>query len=232
MKLLVVEDEAKLGRAIKSGLEQDGYAVDLLTNADEGLAYAETESYDVIILDRMLPGGNDGLDICRSLRKSGNTTPVLMLTARGELQDKVEGLDEGADDYLVKPFAFDELIARIRALQRRPISSVKLVIEAGPVKIDTSIKQVTVRGNPVKLSKKEYTLLEYLAHHSDQISSKDQIIEHVWNFESDILPNTVEVFIRGLRLKLDTPGEESVIETVRGFGYRLRDNKTESVGKN
>ncbi|MDQ5886357.1 MAG: hypothetical protein QG628_754, partial [Patescibacteria group bacterium] len=203
-----------------------------LTNADEGLAYAETESYDVIILDRMLPGGNDGLDICRSLRKSGNTTPVLMLTARGELQDKVEGLDEGADDYLVKPFAFDELIARIRALQRRPISSVKLVIEAGPVKIDTSIKQVTVRGNPVKLSKKEYTLLEYLAHHSDQISSKDQIIEHVWNFESDILPNTVEVFIRGLRLKLDTPGEESVIETVRGFGYRLRDNKTESVGKN
>jgi two-component system OmpR family response regulator len=232
MKLLVVEDEAKLGRAIKSGLEQDGYAVDLLTTADEGLAYAETESYDVIILDRMLPGGKDGLDICRSLRKSGNTTPVLMLTARGELRDKVEGLDEGADDYLVKPFAFDELIARIRALQRRPISSVKLLIEAGPVKIDTSIKQVTVRGNPVKLSKKEYTLLEYLAHHSDQISSKDQIIEHVWNFESDILPNTVEVFIRGLRLKLDTPGEESVIETVRGFGYRLRDNKTEDAGKN
>lgn len=230
MKLLVVEDEAKLGRAIKSGLEQDGYAVDLLTTAEEGLAYAETENYDVIILDRMLPGGNDGLDICRNIRKSGNTTPVLMLTARGELRDRVEGLDDGADDYLVKPFAFDELIARIRALQRRPVSTVKLVIDVGSIQIDTSIKQVTVRGEPVKLSKKEYTLLEYLAHHLDQISSKEQIIEHVWNFESDILPNTVEVFIRGLRLKLDKPGEESVIETVRGFGYRLKDTTAEKAG--
>lgn len=230
MKILVVEDETKLGRAIKQGLEQDGYAVDLLTSAEEGLAYAETENYDVLLLDRMLPGGKDGLDICRELRKAGNTTPILMLTARGELQDRIEGLDDGADDYLVKPFAFDELLARIRALQRRPTPNLKLEITIGPIQINTSIKQVMVRGEPVKLSKKEYTLLEYLAHHTDQISSKEQIIEHVWNFESDILPNTVEVFIRGLRLKLDVPGEESVIETVRGFGYRLRDMSPEKAG--
>jgi DNA-binding response OmpR family regulator len=229
VKLLLVEDEAKLGRAIMSGLEQDGYAVDWLKTADEGLAYAETESYDVVILDRMLPGGQDGLDICRALRKVGNTTPVLMLTARGELQDRVEGLDDGADDYLVKPFAFEELLARIRALQRRPTPSLKLTITAGPLQIDTSIKQVTVDGRVVKLSKKEYALLEYLAHHTDKISSKEQIIEHVWNFESDILPNTVEVFIRGLRKKIDSNPHDSIIETVRGYGYRLKTSNDPGV---
>lgn len=222
MKLLVVEDEIKLGRAIKAGLEQDGYAVDLQHDADNGLAYAETENYDVIILDRMLPGGRDGLDICRTIRNSGNATPVLMLTAKGELEDKVTGLDGGADDYLVKPFEFNELLARVRALVRRPKQAVGLKITSGSLVIDTAAKHVMVDGTEVKLSKKEYALLEYLAHHPDQVISKDQLIEHVWDFESDILPNTVEVFIRSLRKKIDLSDGPSLIDTVRGFGYRLR----------
>lgn len=222
MKLLVVEDEVKLGRAVKTGLEQDGYAVDLLHTADDGLAYAQTENYDVIVLDRMLPGGQDGLDICRTIRKSGNNTPVLMLTAKGELDDKVTGLDSGADDYLVKPFEFDELLARVRALVRRPQQAVGLTITNGPLVIDTASKRVTVDGRSVKLSKKEYSLLEYLAHHPDQVTSKDQLIEHVWDFDSDVLPNTVEVFIRSLRKKIDRADRASLIDTVRGFGYRLR----------
>ena len=222
MKLLVVEDEAKLGRAIKAGLEQDGYAVDLQADFDGGLAYAETEHYDLIILDRMLPGGHDGLEICKALRDAGNTTPVLMLTARGELDDRVTGLDTGADDYLVKPFAFEELLARVRALSRRPAAAVDLTITVGDLEINTATKQVRIGGNQVRMSKKEYALLEYLAHHPDQVWSKDQLIEHVWDFDSDILPNTVEVFIRSIRKKLDSAEAPSVIETVRGFGYRLR----------
>ncbi len=222
MKILVVEDEIKLGRAIKAGLEQDGYAVDLLHTADDGLAYAETENYDVIMLDRMLPGGQDGLDICKSIRSAGNSTPVLMLTAKGELEDRVTGLDEGADDYLVKPFEFEELLARVRALVRRPKQAVGLSINLGQLSIDTATKQVVIAGQPVKLSKKEYALLEYLAHHPDQVTSKDQLIEHVWDFDADILPNTVEVFIRSLRKKIDQPDGPSFIDTVRGFGYRLR----------
>lgn len=222
MKILLVEDEIKLGKAVKAGLEQDGYAVDLLHTAEEGLAYGETENYDVIILDRMLPGGKDGLDICKELRKASNTTPTLLLTARGELEDRVEGLDNGADDYLVKPFAFEELLARVRALVRRPVHAVGLSITHGDLSIDTATKLVTVKDRPVKLSKKEYALLEYLAHHPDQVTSKEQLIEHVWSFDSDILPNTVEVFIRSLRKKLDTPNAPSLIETTRGFGYRLK----------
>lgn len=224
MKILLVEDELKLGKAIKAGLEQDSYAVDWLTTADEGLAYAETEVYDFIILDRMLPDGKDGLDICRTVRAQGVTCPILMLTARGELSDRVDGLDSGADDYLVKPFAFEELLARLRALKRRPEAAVQQILTFGDLRIDTTQKFVTVGRQDVQLSRKEYALLEYLAHHSDQICSKDQLIEHVWDFDADILPNTVEVFIRSLRKKLDGSRGESYIETVRGFGYRLRRN--------
>ncbi len=225
MKILLVEDEFKLGKAIKTGFEQDGYAVDLLHTAEEGLAYAETEDYDLIVMDRMLPGGKDGLDIIKTIRSNGNSTPALLLTAKGELEDKVTGLDNGADDYLVKPFAFDELLARIRALIRRPKSSIGKTLSVGNLTIDTAAKQVKLKNQPVKLSKKEYSLLEYLAHHSNQVLSKDQLIEHVWDFDSDVLPNTVEVFIRGIRKKLDRPGWPSVIETVRGFGYRLKVEK-------
>lgn len=217
MRLLIVEDEVKLGGAIKRGLEQEGYAVDLVHDADDGLAYAQTEEYDVIVLDRMLPDGKDGLDICTELRRDGNKTPVLMLTARDAVRDRVQGLSAGADDYLIKPFAFTELLARVRALGRRPQGLVAQVLRFGNIKLDLSAKIVSVDGKPVTLSKKEYALLEYLAHHPGQIMSKEQLIKHVWDFDADILPNTVEVFVRNLRKKLG----DGVIETVRGFGYRL-----------
>lgn len=222
MRILVVEDELKLGQAIKKGLEQDSYAVDLVRDAEIGQAYAETENYDVIVLDRMLPGGHDGLEICRTLRKSGNTTPVLILTALGEIEDRVKGLDDGADDYLQKPFSFDELLARLRALNRRPSQSSQPTIRVAGLAIDESRKQVTRGKTKLHLSRKEYALLVYFAHHIDQVLSKDQLIEHVWDFEATILPNTVEVFIRGLRQKIDIPNQDSLIETVRGFGYRLK----------
>jgi two-component system, OmpR family, response regulator len=222
MRVLVVEDEIKLGRAIKRGLEQEGYAVDLVHNADDGQAYAETEEYDVVVLDRMLPDKRDGLDICRALRASGNKTPVLMLTARDAIADRVEGLDHGADDYLIKPFAFDELVARLQALLRRPTGVVATELHFNDITVVPSTKTVLKQNNTVQLSKKEYALLEYLAHHPDQVMSKDQLIAHVWDFDADILPNTVEVFVRSIRKKL---GPE-IIETVRGFGYKLKASRT------
>jgi DNA-binding response OmpR family regulator len=218
MRILLVEDEVKLGGAIKRGLEQESYAVDLLHTADEGQAYAETEEYDVIVLDRMLPEGKDGLDICRELRRGGNKTPILMLTARDSVRDRVQGLTDGADDYLIKPFSFEELLARIKALHRRPQDMLATNLRFGELSIDTSQKSVAVNKKEVRLSRKEYSLLEYLAHHPGQTVSKEQIIKHVWDFDADILPNTVEVFVGSLRKKLGN----SYIETIRGFGYRLR----------
>lgn len=227
MKILLVEDEIKLARAVKSGLEQDGYAVDLTTDYDDGLAYATTEDYDIMILDRMLPGGKEGIDICRAIRKMGISTPVILLTALGETEDVIHGLDSGADDYLTKPFKFDELLARIRAVKRRPVKVNDAVIKVQDLEIHTNTKQV-IRGGKhpktINLSKKEFAVLEYLAVHSDQISSKEQILSHVWDFESDVLPNTVEVFIKSIRKKIDDPSSTSFIETIRGFGYRLRTN--------
>ncbi|MCA9344578.1 response regulator transcription factor [Candidatus Saccharibacteria bacterium] len=230
MKVLLVEDEVKLAKAIKTGLEQDGYAVDLNTNYDDGLAYATTEDYDFIILDRMLPGGKDGSDICSLIRRKGITTPVIMLTAMGETEDIIQGLDEGADDYLTKPFKFDELLARLRALKRRPKNVVEKVIKFGNLQINTTNKEVsrfssnklTTKQTPIKLSKKEFAVLEYLAVNKGTIASKEQILSHVWDFDSDVLPNTVEVFIKSIRKKIDEPGSDSLIETVRGFGYRMR----------
>ena len=218
MRVLLVEDEVKLGRAIKRGLAQEGYAVDLVHDAQDGLAYADSEEYDVLILDRMLPDGHDGLDICRNLRHQGNKTPIIMLTARDAVPDRVQGLDDGADDYLIKPFAFTELIARIHALARRPKEVIDTKSQFGNMNINTTRKVVLVDSKAVQLSKKEFALLEYFAHHPGQILSKQQLIQHVWDFDADILPNTVEAFVRSLRQKLGP----SVIETVRGFGYRLR----------
>lgn len=228
MKILLVEDEQKLGKALKRGLVQDGYAVDLTMTYDDGLAYATTEDYDVIILDRMLPGGKEGIGICREIRKQHITTPVILLTALGETEDIVLGLDSGADDYLVKPFQFSELLARLRAVKRRPSPVNDTVIQIKDLEIHTNSKRVLKQARKsgerqqIKLSKKEFAVLEYLAVHKDQISSKEQILSHVWDFESDVLPNTVEVFIRSIRKKIDDPGFPSLIETIRGFGYRLR----------
>lgn len=215
MKVLVVEDEHKIANSIKHGLEQEGLAVDVVFDGIEGYDLAASEDYDVIILDILLPG-MDGLEICRKLRKENIHTPILMLTAKGQLEDKVEGLNSGADDYLTKPFAFEELLARIRALGRRPVSSVGTELTVGNLTLNTLSFEVVMNGKPIQLSRKEFSLLEYLMRHPGKLLSKDQIISHVWNYEADILPNTVEVYIGYLRKKIP-----SLIHTVRGFGYKL-----------
>lgn len=222
MRILVVEDEQRIARSIKKGLEQERYAVDISFDGAEGFSLASNEEYDVIILDLMLPE-MDGITICKELRKKKINTPILMLTAKSQIQDKVEGLDAGADDYLSKPFSFEELLARIRALSRRPKEALDTVLEIEDLKMDTIGFAVT-RGNTlITLSSKEFALLEYLLRNKGKIVNKDQIIQHVWDYDADILPNTVEVYIRNLRQKIETPFKESkqLIHTIRGFGYRM-----------
>jgi len=222
MRILVVEDEHKIAGAIKRGLEQESYAVDIEYDADSGLRAAEVGEYDALILDRMLPGSIEGLDICRELRKAGNHVPILLLTAKDQVRDRVQGLNAGADDYLVKPFAFEELLARLRALLRRPKDNVGTVLEVNDLTLDTVSFEVTRAGQPIKLSRKEFALLEYLMRNSGRLVSKENIIEHVWNFDADILPNTVEVYVGYLRNKIDKPFKSSqLLRTVRGFGYKL-----------
>ncbi len=222
MRILVVEDEHKIANSIKKGLEQESMAVDVAYDGEEGFGFASTEEYDVIVLDLMLPK-MDGLEICRQLRKENIHTPILMLTAKSQLDDKVTGLNAGADDYLVKPFAFAELLARIRALARRPKRQLDPVLTVGDLNLNPLTFEVTRAGKTLKLSRKEFALLEYLMRHPDQILTKDQIINHVWNYDADILPNTVEVYIGYLRNKIDKPfkNSEALIHTVRGFGYKM-----------
>lgn len=222
MRILVVEDEHKIAGAIKRGLEQESYAVDAVFDGDEGLANALTDEYDVIILDRMLPGLLDGSDICKEVRAAGIRTPILMLTAKDKISDRVEGLNSGADDYLVKPFAFEELLARIRALLRRPQDHVGNILELSDLTLDTESYEVRRAGKNIALSQREYALLEYLMRNQNRILSKSNIIGHVWDYDADILPNTLEVYIGYLRTKIDKPfkGPE-LIQTVRGFGYKL-----------
>jgi DNA-binding response OmpR family regulator len=224
MRILVIEDEHKIARAIKKGLEQESYAVDLAFDGAYGYDLAATEDYDVIVLDLMLPK-KDGLSICRELRAAGIHTPIIMLTARGQLHERVEGLDSGADDYLVKPFSFAELLARIRALTRRPRNALDTVLSAGDLTLDTVTYEVKRGGIPIALSRKEFALLEYLLRNKGRILSKDQIINHVWDFDADVLPNTVEVYIGYLRNKIDRPFRNSppLIKTVRGFGYKIEE---------
>jgi DNA-binding response OmpR family regulator len=221
MRVLLVEDNKQLGHTVKEALELEGYAVDLVADFEGGLAYGESETYDLIVLDRMLPDGHDGLQICRLLRERGIQTPTLVLTARGELQDKVSGLKIGADDYLVKPFELSELLARMEALIRRPPAYQSPFIALRDIKINASDKTVSRNGAPVPLTPKEFMLLVYLARHKDKVVSKEELVHHAWNFDADVLPKTVEVFIFNLRKKLDTPGKPSVIQTIRGFGYKV-----------
>lgn len=223
MKILIIEDEHKIAQSIKKGLEQERYIVDVCFTGNEGYDLASTEHYDVIILDIMLPDIS-GIEICKKLRSKRIHTPVLVLTARGQIRDKVEGLDSGADDYLTKPFSFEELLARIRAIVRRPQNTIdNSILEVGDLKLNTRTYEVIREGVEIKLSSKEYSLLEYFMKHPGIIFSKDQIISHVWDYDSDILPNTVEVYIRNLRNKIDIPfkNKKPLIETVRGFGYKL-----------
>lgn len=214
MRILVVEDEHKIAEALRKGLAQERYAVDLAYTGTDGYDLATSEEYDLIILDLMLPG-MDGIEVCARLRKENIHTPILMLTAKNQLQDKIKGLDTGADDYLPKPFAFEELLARIRALLRRPAGEVSVKIKIGDWSMDTTTFEVKHIGEVVSLSSKEYSLLEYMMRHPGQVLSKEQLITHVWNYDSDILPNTVEVYVKKLRNK------SIPISTVRGFGYKL-----------
>lgn len=223
MRIVVIEDEVKIAQAIKRGLELKGYAVDMAHDADSGLAHALDPDYDLVVLDRMLPGSFDGVELCRRVRAEGNSIPILMLTARGTLGDKVEGLNGGADDYLVKPFSFDELIARVRALLRRPAQHTGTVMKAGDLSFDTINYRVRRGDHDIRLSSKEYSLLEYLLSNQSRVVTKDMIINHVWDGDALVLPNTVEVYIGYLRNKLDRPfpDREPLIHTLRGFGYKL-----------
>ncbi len=224
MRILVVEDEKKIANSIKKGLEQESYAVDVAYDGEEGYGVASTIDYDAIVLDLMMPK-MDGVDVCRQLRADENHTPILMLTAKAELDDKIVGLNSGADDYLVKPFAFKELLARIKALIRRPKDSIGAVLTAADLELDTITYNVKRSGKTIDLSKTEFALLEYLLRNKDQTLNKDQIIAKVWDFDADVLPNTVEVYIGYLRNKIDKPfkNKPALIQTVRGFGYRVGD---------
>lgn len=219
----MIEDEPKIAQAVKKGLELKGYAVDMVHDADTGLAYATDPDYDLIVLDRMLPGKMDGIELCAELRKSGVLTPIIMLTARGTIGDRVEGLNSGADDYLVKPFSFDELTARVRALLRRPPVTVGSTLKVDDLSLDPQKYEVKRGKQAIKLSKKEFALLEYLMHHPGQVITKEMIASHIWDEESDILPNTIEVYIGYLRNKIDRPfpDKKPLIQTLRGFGYKL-----------
>ena len=223
MKILLVEDEHRIAQSIKKGLEQERMAVDVAYDGIEGYDLAIDEKYDLIILDLMLPGMS-GLEICSKLRQNKKQTPILILTARGQIEDKVDGLNKGADDYLTKPFAFEELLARIRALVRRPQSISKELLIVDDLSMDTNSFEVIRNKKEIKLSSKEYALLEFLMRHPKQILSKEQIMNHVWSYETDILPNTVEVYIRNLRNKIDKGFDYPLIQTVRGFGYKLGKN--------
>ena len=223
MRILVVEDEHIIARAVKKGLEMESYSVDIAFNAQQGLDLALSEEYDCMIIDWMLPG-KTGLDVCHDIRAQGNHTPILMLTAKGSVDDKVQGLDSGADDYLVKPFAFEELLARIRALTRRSHDMVQVILEGPDISLNTTSYEVKRGDTSIVLSRKEFSLLEYLLRHKNAIVTKDQIMQHVWDFDSDILPNTVEVYIGYLRQKLEKPFEyPPLITTIRGFGYSIKE---------
>ncbi len=224
MRILVVEDEVKIANAVRRGLEMYGYAVDTVHDADSGLSYALDPDYDLIILDRMLPGSMDGTELCRVIREKEVHTPLLMLTARGTIGDKVEGLNSGADDYLVKPFSFDELTARVRALLRRPQVNTGPVLKVADLELDPVNYSVTRGGEPVKISHKEFQVLEYFMRHAGQVITKDTLIAHVWNEDADVLPNTVEVYVGYLRAKIDRafPDKPPLLHTLRGFGYKLQ----------
>lgn len=222
MKLLVVEDEHRIAQAIKDGLQNEGYAVDVEYNGEDGYyaASAAPNDYDVILLDIMMPGLN-GFEVAKKLRSSGNHTPILMLTAKDAEADIVNGLDSGADDYLAKPFSFEVLLARIRALLRRPQASMGEVYEVGDLTLNPATKQVRRANTDVQLTAKEFAILEYLMRNAGQVLSKESIITHVWDFDADVLPNNVEVFMTFLRSKIDKPFSKPLLHTVRGFGYKL-----------
>jgi DNA-binding response OmpR family regulator len=221
MRVLIVEDEHKIARALAKALEQDTYAVDIAYDGDEGYAMATTEPYDIAIIDRMLPGEYDGIGIVKAMRQAKVHTPVLFLSALDTVKERTAGLDAGADDYLVKPFALEELLARVRALLRRPTEQQSDILAAGDLTMDTVTYSVQRAGKPIQLTSKEFALLEYMLRNQKRPISKEVIISHVWDYDADVLPNTVEVYVKYLRAKIDVPFKRPLLHTVRGFGYKL-----------
>jgi two-component system OmpR family response regulator len=221
VRVLVVEDEVKMASLVRRGLEREGYVVDVATDGSEALWAAREQEFDAIVLDAMIPEP-DGFAVCRALREEGRWAPVLMLTARDGVEDRVRGLDAGADDYLTKPFAFEELFARLRALTRRGVTERPIRLQVGDLVLDPVTRRVGRGEEPIDLSVKEFALLEFLMRNPDEVLTRTRILEHVWDFAYDGGSNVVDVYIRYLREKVDRPFARRDIETVRGVGYRLR----------
>lgn len=221
MRVLVVEDEPKLNRIIVDRLEKEHYSVDGAMDGDEATDYLCCAEYDAIVLDIMLPG-KSGIEVLRELREKGDKTPVLLLTARDRVEDRVGGLDAGADDYLVKPFAFDELLARVRVLIRRSTDSVSNVFTVADLTVDCDARTVFRGETAISLATKEFDILEYMIRNSGKVLSKDRIIKHVWNYDYEGSSNVIEVYMRYLRKKLDEGFSPKLIHTVRGAGYVLK----------
>jgi two-component system OmpR family response regulator len=222
VRILVVEDDVRMAGLLKRGLEEEGYAVDVAPNGEDGVWLGTENEYDAVVLDLMLPDV-DGFEVCRRLRAGGRWAPVMMLTARDAVSDRVAGLDAGADDYLTKPFSFQELLARLRALVRRGAGERPAVLEVGDMTLDPATRKATRDGEELALTAKELALLEYFMRHPGEVLSRSQIIEHVWDFAYDGGSNVVDVYVRYLREKVDRPFGRRSLETVRGAGYRLRE---------
>jgi DNA-binding response OmpR family regulator len=218
MRILVVEDEEKIAKSLEKGLAAEGYVIDVASDGDAAETLVDSTAYDLVLLDWMIPGRRDGPALVQLWRDNSVQVPILMLTARTTIGDRVQGLDAGADDYLPKPFAFDELLARVRALLRRPQAHNGNTFETGPLKLDVVSKEVVVAEVPVHLTAKEFQLLEYLIRHKGEVVSKDQLLDHVWADEARVQHNTVETFVANLRKKIG----EAIIQTVRGHGYKVK----------
>ena len=221
LRILVVEDDGKAARFLKQGLEEEGHTVDVAEDGESGARHGHASPYDLIVLDVQLPGLN-GLELARDLRRSGVDTPILMLTARDATQDVVRGLDAGADDYLTKPFAFDELLARVRALTRRQTGGSTSVLRYDDLEMDRLRRTVRRRGRPVELSPREFRLLEFLLLHPEQVVARTRLLQAVWDMDFDPETNVVEAHISNLRRKLEDGGRPRLVQTVRGAGYSLR----------
>lgn len=222
MRILVIEDETRLARLVRRGLMVEGHAVDIAATGEEGLDWLAAASYDAIILDVMLPG-IDGFEVCRRIRRSRVQTPILLLTAKDAVPDRVTGLDAGADDYLIKPFALAELTARLRALCRRPASTDGVMLQVGDVRLDPANRRVWRGDAVIDLPNKEFRILEYLMRNPDRVLTRSMIADHVWDYDFPNLTNVIDVHIRALRRKLSDPYPGRLIQTVRGSGYRLSD---------